>query len=171
VLDRLDAPAQVMSQLGYTLAQNELAVALLGDQTHHTGPARSIFYRYFTDPAERAIYPDQDQEHHARAHVASLRMALSRDMPGGDVRELVARLTAASNEFARLWAEHQVAWRSSERKRLIHPAVGELDLDCQVLIAPDDAQVLLVYTATPGSEDEDKLRLLGVVGTQDFHRP
>ena len=46
VLDRLDdTPAQVVTDLGETLAQNRLAVALLGDQTGFTGPARSGVYR------------------------------------------------------------------------------------------------------------------------------
>ena len=41
VLDRLDTPAQVVSDLGVTLAQNPLAVALLGNLTEHTGLRRS----------------------------------------------------------------------------------------------------------------------------------
>jgi transcriptional regulator with XRE-family HTH domain len=45
VLDTVDAPAQVMSDLGETLVQNPLAVALLGDQTRFTGPARHMLYR------------------------------------------------------------------------------------------------------------------------------
>ena len=36
-----------------TLAMNPVAVALLGDQTRHTGLARSGYYRWFMDPAER----------------------------------------------------------------------------------------------------------------------
>lgn len=52
VLDRLhDTPAMVHSDLIDTLAMNPLAVALLGDQTRHTGLARSAFYRWFMDPA------------------------------------------------------------------------------------------------------------------------
>jgi hypothetical protein len=34
VLDRLDAPAQIVSHLGVTLSQNSLAEALVGVQTH-----------------------------------------------------------------------------------------------------------------------------------------
>ncbi len=40
VLDRIDAPAQVMSDLGETLVQNPLAVALVGDR-RRASPARS----------------------------------------------------------------------------------------------------------------------------------
>ena len=55
VLDRLgDCPALVLSDLADTLAQNPLSTALSGDQTRHTGLARSAYYRWFTDPAERS---------------------------------------------------------------------------------------------------------------------
>ena len=37
-------------RLGETLLQTRLAVALLGDQTRFTGLARSLVYRWFTDP-------------------------------------------------------------------------------------------------------------------------
>ncbi len=51
ILDRLqDTPAQVMGPLGETLLQTPPAVALLGEQTHCTGDARSAAYRWFTDP-------------------------------------------------------------------------------------------------------------------------
>src|ERR1700759_1320906 len=66
ILDHLEAPAQVTSDLAVTLVQNEGAVALLGDQPGLEGPRRSLFYRWFTDPAERARVPAEDEEMHAR---------------------------------------------------------------------------------------------------------
>ena len=50
----------MLSDLADTLAQNPLAVALLGDQTRHTGLARSAYYRWFMDPAERLVFPEED---------------------------------------------------------------------------------------------------------------
>lgn len=168
VLDRLDTPAQVMSDLGETLVQNELAVALLGDQTRHTGPARSVLYRWFTDPEERNIYPEEDQPRHARAYVAGARAVLGRDRDDHRARDLIDQLLGISPEFAQLWSEHEVAVRLSDRKRMVHPRVGTIELHCQQLIAADEGQILLVYTATPGTEDYDKLRLLSVIGSQRF---
>lgn len=169
VLDRLDTPAQVISDLGETLVQNPFAVALLGNQTVYTGPARSVVYRWFTDPSERDIYPEADHDRHARMYVAALRGAVAR---GGDddprARELADRLLAESAEFAGLWAEHEVGFRTSDRKRMVHPRVGIIELDCQTLVAEDQAQVLLVYTATPGTEDHEKLQLLSIIGDQRF---
>ena len=168
VLERLDTPAQVMSDLGETLVQNELAVALVGDQTRYTGLRRSLLYRWFTDPAERDIYPPGDQARHGRAYVAHMRSGLARDRDDERAAELVRRLLADSPEFAALWDEHEVDVRLSDYKRFLHPNVGMIELHCQHLIAADEGQVLLVYTATPGSEDADKLRLLSVIGSQRF---
>jgi transcriptional regulator with XRE-family HTH domain len=169
VLDRLDTPAQVVSDLGQTLVQNRAAVALVGDQTHYSGPARSLVYRWFTDPRERLIYPQEDWERHARTHVAGLRMALARDGEDAEATELLELLRAQSEEFVEIWNEHEVRLRVVEEpKRMIHPEIGLIELDCQVLVAENQAQALLVYTATPGSEDYEKLQLLSVIGAQQL---
>jgi len=64
ILDRLgDTPAQVVTDIGVTLVQTPLAVALLGDQTGYTGPSRSLFYRWFADPSERGRYAAEDHPH------------------------------------------------------------------------------------------------------------
>lgn len=171
VLDRLDTPAQVVSDLGETLAQNALAVALFGDQTAFTGPSRSLVYRWFTDPDERRIYPEADHRYHSHVFVAGLRARLGASSDDPSLIALIERLTAASAEFADLWEQHEVHVRTSDRKRIVHPTIGTLELDCQALVAPNEAQVLVVYTATPGSEDYDKLRLLSVIGAQFDPRP
>jgi transcriptional regulator with XRE-family HTH domain len=168
VLDSLDVPALVVTDLGVTLAQNPAAVALLGDQTRYTGPARHLLHRWFTDPRERRIYPLEDQDRHEQTFVADLRAAVARHPDDERARELVARLRSASPAFAAAWDEHRVATKRSRRKRLVHPEVGTLELHCQTLVAEEEGQSLLVFTATPGTEDQDKLRLLGVLGTQRF---
>jgi transcriptional regulator with XRE-family HTH domain len=168
VLDRLDTPAQVMSDLGETLVQNQLGVALLGDHSGYTGHARSTLYRWFTDPASRAIYPEEDHPLRARQFVAGLRVAVARDPHEPRATALVAALLETGEEFRTLWAAHEVTDRESTRKRLVHPTVGMLELDCQTLLAETEGQRLIVFTATPGSEDAEKLRLIGVVGAQRF---
>jgi hypothetical protein len=61
VLDRLaDTPSQIMGPLGETLVQTGPAIALLGVQTHFTGPSASVAYRWFMDAASRDIYPAED---------------------------------------------------------------------------------------------------------------
>ncbi len=171
VLDRLsDTPALILSSLGETLVQNQLASALLGDQTGYTGLARSEIYRWFTNPAERRRYPEDDRGRQSRAQVANLRAAygvMGANSPAG---ELVRALAKASPEFAGLWERHEVARRFADHKVLIHPELGPIELDCQVLFTEDQSQALLVLTAPPHTEGYEKLQLLAVLGHERFAR-
>jgi transcriptional regulator with XRE-family HTH domain len=167
ILDRLeDTPAQVLSRLGETLRQTRLAVALLGDDTAHTGLARSVVYRWFTDSKSRLIYPDEDHPMHSRIFTAALRDALARDGKRSEAAEMVEALLSSSPEFAEVWREHQVGLAHGDLKRILHPELGVLELYCQTLWDPDQSQTLLVYTAVPGSESYEKLQLLSVIGRQ-----
>jgi transcriptional regulator with XRE-family HTH domain len=168
VLERLDTPAQIVSDLGVTLVQNPLAEALAGVQTDYTGLRRSMIYRWFTEPDQRAIHPREDHPKHSRIHVASLRAVHGRLADDLEAHELVDRLLAESGEFATLWERHEVASRTGTMKRFLHPVVGPLTLDCQVLTAENVTERLIVFTASPGSEDADRLALLSVVGSQAF---
>ncbi len=53
-------------------------------------------------------------------------------------------------------------------ERLLHPTVGLIELDCQVLTAENQTERLVVFTAAPGSEDAERMQLLSVVGNQTF---
>jgi transcriptional regulator with XRE-family HTH domain len=170
VLDRLaDTPAQVMGGPDATLVQTGPAVALLGDQTHFTGLARSNVYRWYTDPTSRLIYPEEDHPHHAAVFTAQLRTAAALHGPHSLAAAVVSALLAQSPEFVAVWNEHAVGLQHTEQKRFDHPEVGRLELHCQTLLDPDQGQALLVFTATPGSESHEKLQLLSVIGTQELH--
>jgi transcriptional regulator with XRE-family HTH domain len=168
VLDRLDTPAQVVSDLGVTLAQNALGEALMGDGMRYTGLARSVFYRWFTDPAERSRFLEADYPIHSRSYVAALRAVHGRSADDREAIDLVDALLRRSPEFAALWERHEVAARTDTRKRILHPSVGLMTLDCQILTAENLTERLVVFTATPGTEDAERLALLSVVGTQTF---
>ncbi|MFY1693237.1 helix-turn-helix transcriptional regulator [Plantactinospora sp. WMMB782] len=161
-----DAAAQVVSDLGETLRQTRLATALLGDQTRHTGLARSLHYRWFTEPDTRRVHPEEDHPRHSRLLVSDLHRAYSRAGRDSRAGEIVEGLLVRSTEFAALWQEHPVTGPYCAPKRIRHPRLGLLELHCQVLLDPDQSQSLLVLTATPGSESAEKLRQLSVVGGQ-----
>ena len=168
LLDLLgDTPAVVMSDLGEILAQNRTAVLMMGDLTHFTGDRRYTTYRFFTDAEAAAVHPAEDHDRHARQLVADLRAAAGRRAGDPVVTGLVERLRAASPEFARLWAEHQVAVRRADRKTLVSPRVGPLLLDCETLVTPDQSQQLLVLTPAD-VETRERLDLLRVLGSEEF---
>jgi transcriptional regulator with XRE-family HTH domain len=164
ILDRLsDTPAQIVTELGETLRQTPMGVALTGDLTRFTGPSRSLGYRWFTDPAARDLYAPEDHEFLSRLWVSGLREVAGRRGPGSRAAEIAETLVAASDEFAGLWAAHEVGLRPSPVKRFRHPQLGLLELGCQSLLDPDTSHHLLVYTAAPGSDSHEKLQLLAAV--------
>jgi transcriptional regulator with XRE-family HTH domain len=169
VLDRLsDTPALILSSLGEILVQNRMAAVLFGDKSGFTGLARSEIYRWFTDPSERLRYPEHDRARQSRAQVANLRAAYGAMGPQSRAGELVRALQQASAEFAGLWERHEVAKRFEDHKVLIHPELGPIELDCQVLFTEDQSQALLVLTAPPRTEGYEKLQLLAVLGHEHF---
>lgn len=50
----------------------------------------------------------------------------------------------------------------------MHPEIGRITLDCDVLLLPDADQRLVVYSAAPDTPAAEALALLRVVGVQDM---
>jgi transcriptional regulator with XRE-family HTH domain len=168
MLDLLgDTPALVLSDLGEVLAQNRASVLLMRDLTGFSGDRRYIVYRWFTEPAARAVGPAEEEEYYARQLVADLRAVAGRRAGDSTVTGLVERLRAASAHFRRLWAEHEVAVRRADRKTFLHPRVGRVLMDCETLVTPDQGQQLLVLTPAD-AEARERLELLRVLGSEEF---
>ena len=169
LLDRLvDTPACVISDLGEILAQNRMHINMSGDLTHYTGLDRYLMWRWFTEPARRESVPHADWDRLTRSHVADLRATAARRAGDADVEELVTKLREISPEFEQLWSAHEVSVRRNDAKQIDHPRVGLLDLVCETLVTPNDAQYLLVLYPRPGTDAQEKLDLLRVIGTQSM---
>lgn len=170
LLDRLvGTPARVITDLHVVLVQNSLAAALLGPPPPGTGPKAGFVYRWFTDPASRALYPPEDHVRHAENFVADLRAAVARrGKKDEESAGMVADLLRRSEEFAQLWNRHDVAVRRLDTKRLLHPTLGVIDVNCLNLLAEDGSQRLLWFSPAPGTDAVEKLELLSVLGTQDL---
>jgi transcriptional regulator with XRE-family HTH domain len=163
-----DTPAMVLSDLGEILAQNRMSILLSGNHTTGlTGDRRYVAYRYFTDPTIRDLYGPDEWQRHARQQVADLRAVAGRRAGDPVVTGLIERLRAASDDFRRLWAEHEVAVRRADRKTFRHPRVGRVTMDCETLVTPDLGQQLLVLTPAD-AEAREKLELLRVLGVEEF---
>ncbi|GAA4907391.1 helix-turn-helix protein [Actinomycetospora succinea] len=167
LLDLLDTPAMVLSDLGEVLAQNRSSVLVAGDHTGASGDRRYLAYRWFTEPSARASHAPEEVERHSRELVADLRATAGRRSGDPVVTGLVARLQAASAEFRRRWSEHEVAVRRADRKTLAHPRVGALVMDCETLVTPDQRQQMVVLTPAD-AETRERLDLLRVLGLEEF---
>ena len=172
VFDRLgDTPAEIVTELGETLRQSTLGVALTGDASVYRGPARSLGYRWFTDPGTRARYAPEDQPFLSRLFTSHLRGLVTLRGPGSRAARLAELVLARSDEFRQIWNDHEVGLRPTETKRFVHAELGLLEVNCQTLLDPDQSHLLLVYTAVPGTESYEKLQLLSVIGDQALTAP
>jgi hypothetical protein len=157
----IDVPAQIVTDVGVTLAQNPMARALVGDQASYRGPRRSIVYRWFTDAEQRRLHPEEDHPVLSRSHVESLRAVHGARGEDPEVEELVALVRMQSAEFAALRDDHEVATRVAT-KRFVHPLIGTVELHCSILRAGSPAERL--FAPEPGGEAEERLAWLALSG-------
>jgi transcriptional regulator with XRE-family HTH domain len=167
IFDRLhDTPAEIVTELGETLRQTALGVALTGDQSVHSGPSRSIGYRWFADPSSRELYAPDDHDTLTRVWVSGLREIATLRGPQSYAARLATLLLDSNAEFRAVWERHEVGVRPDESKRFVHRQLGQLELHCQTLVDPVQSHILLVYTATPGSPTHEKLQLLAAAAPE-----
>ncbi len=165
ILDRLDdTPAMVMNRLHETLAQTRTHIAFDGDHSQYDGAERSGFYRWFT--GNKGHLDVDGWDNHNRVLVSALRPVVAADGPKSQAGALAKTLQGLSPEFAELWEAHEVGHEHRSTKRFKHPVVGELELLCEVMEDREQQQTLLVFTAIPGTESAEKLKLLAVLGSQ-----
>jgi transcriptional regulator with XRE-family HTH domain len=84
----------------------------------------------------------------------------------GYLTALIPDLRDRSPRFAALWEEHPVARVPARTKTFVHPEIGEITLDCDVLSVQGSDLSVVVYTAAPGSSDARALALLATIGLQ-----
>lgn len=169
IVDRLgDTPVAVYSPAWELMFWNPLWAALMGDPSRLTGRQRNLIWHWFTTGESAVLSDDPDRTGFATDMVADLRGVLGRYPADAGLRRFVEDLRATSPRFDELWGTASVALHLAERKTIANPAVGPITLDCDVLAAPGADLRLVVYTATPGTRDAEKLDLLRVAGLQSF---
>jgi transcriptional regulator with XRE-family HTH domain len=171
LLGKLDAvPAQLFTDLYELVAQNDLAVALLGEPLAVAGLADSQVHRWFLDAGTaRALYPSaESQDRMSRAYVADLRATSGRYPDDQRIRAFITDLRAGSAEFAALWDSAAVQVRRSGDHQVTHPTLGLVDLECAAMLSENGRHRLVWYTPRVGGTAAQQLRLLAVVGTTRF---
>lgn len=166
VLDAItEAPAWVRNARHDIIAMNLMAKALYSPVLESVAagatskrPANTTRFVYL-DPAAREFFIDFDRI--ATDAAAMLRLEAGRHPHDRDLITLVGELSTQSELFRQHWASQNVKFHRSGRKRLRHPAVGELDLNFEAMELPaDPALQLNIYTADPDTPTADGLKIL-----------
>ncbi|AZQ35249.1 XRE family transcriptional regulator [Streptomyces cyaneochromogenes] len=160
LLDSMErSPAFVLGPGMGALAWNALGDAVHGFSRMPPG-RRNPVRQLFLDPEGRDLYVDRATA--ATQCVANLRLSAGAHPDDPGLRDLVGELSLKSEEFRRLWADHQVKACLYGVKHLRHPVAGLLTLSYESLALPETpGQTVVIYTAEPGSETAERLALLG----------
>jgi len=165
LLDRIDAPAIVMTPTHDILAWNPLAAALMVDFAEIPERERNFMRLLFTDPRLRSLYPEWEEL--ARSVVSYIRMEAARKPDDPRLAELVGDLSIRDAQFRQWWAGTHVAVKRRGTRTYDHPVVGEITLEWDALTSdaePD--QQLIVFTPEPGSRSEEAVRELAALAAQ-----
>ncbi len=167
ILDRLtDTPVMVVDASWQCITSNALAYALAGDTSGRPLRERNVAWAVFTGASTHYVRTDEEERLLRLEVVSDLREARSRYPNDALLAELVDDLLTVSADFGDLWEQRPVRPPSSGSKTFLHPEVGPVTLDSDVLAVRDTDLRLIVLTAAPGSEAASQLDLLAAVGLQ-----
>lgn len=158
-----DIPALVLGRRSDVLAGNRLAFLLFADFNALPAGERNLTRWLMLDPQARELF--RDWKTVASEAVGALRVDIGRHPNDAQANQLVGELAVHSEHFRQWWAGHRVATRAAGSVRLHHGVVGDLELNFENLVLPDDPdQMLRVFSARPGTPSADSLALLGSFG-------
>jgi transcriptional regulator with XRE-family HTH domain len=167
LVDRLgDVPVAVYDAAWTIILWNPTWAALMGDPSALSGRDRNLLWRTFTGAASRVAKTPQEVSAFEESAVADLRRATGNYPDDLRLQQLVAELRQASPRFDELWQRRIVTQPDTGAKTLLHPEVGPVTLDCDVLTAAGTDLKIVVYTADPSGPDSEKLDLIRTFGLQ-----
>jgi transcriptional regulator with XRE-family HTH domain len=152
-------PAFVVGPWLDLLAWNPTASALFTGFERRPPQERNMARLIFLDPEINELFCAGGWS--GAGLISALRVRYGQGEPGPRVEALISDLIEGSPLFKRLWEEHGVVKQMSGRKTFNHPEVGVIELDWERLTIPGSGgQVLMVYSANPGTRGATALTLL-----------
>ncbi|WP_159941713.1 MULTISPECIES: helix-turn-helix transcriptional regulator [unclassified Nocardiopsis] len=153
-------PAYVLDAKYDVLAWNRMATYFIGDMASLPEGRRNIIGWMFSRPDDDPHWDDPNTDCFTRHSVADLRASYARYPGDPDISRLVTTLLGTSPRFARMWESREVRERRAFTKRVEHPLVGTLELECQLLSVAETDQQVMMYCPEPGSATERALERL-----------
>lgn len=151
-------PAYVRNARLDILAMNDLCLALYDGVLVRDDLPFNLARFVFLDPYAKAFF--LDWETIALDMVGALRTQAGREPADRGLSDLIGELATRSDGFATRWARHDVRLHRTARKRLSSRVVGEIELTGDALDLAGDGLTMIAYSAEPGSQAEDQLKLL-----------
>ncbi|WP_413105696.1 helix-turn-helix domain-containing protein [Streptomyces sp. Inha503] len=159
--DSHQAAAFALSPCLDILAANAHARALLSP----FGGEGNMIRILFTRPEARTFFAEWPLAMTASLHMLCLNaVRLPRDT---EILDLVAEMSAASTDFARMWQNGAAADPDCQYGTVVHPTAGRVALAYRLLSVPTaPGQHLLLATPVPGSRSAEAFTYLAAMGGQ-----
>jgi transcriptional regulator with XRE-family HTH domain len=159
-LAKLDPyPACITSPKYDVLAYNRAYNNLIVDFDALPVDERNCMWLTFTDPQWRKIVLDWEES--TARMVANLRGVMADYVADDTFKSFVLRLRAASPEFAKLWARHEVRGIQNAAKRIRHPKLGLLKFEVtNTWLAPRAGRRMMIYVPADGETERRLPRLV-----------
>ncbi|MBB5079319.1 helix-turn-helix transcriptional regulator [Nonomuraea endophytica] len=120
---------------------------------------RNCLVTFFTSPRYRSMQVEWESA--APAVVAAYRACVAHDPGDPGFAEVVDELSVVSEEFAELWARHDVSVQAQTVKAVRHPEAGELFFDTTPLAVVDHPDWYLeLFNPRPGTGTAERLARL-----------
>ncbi|WP_370501085.1 helix-turn-helix domain-containing protein [Mycolicibacterium sp. jd] len=143
-------PALVMSPFMHVLAWNRHASALFVDFGGIPDSERNLARLIYLDERLRDRFTDWDEI--ARACAAIMRTGAARHPNDEELLSLLDELPRRDARFGKFWKAQGVARRPRSRSTYIHPDVGAMVLDWQILTSAESPDHLIAVIS-PGDSD------------------
>ena len=171
-----ETPVAVFTASWDLLTWSPLWAALHGEPAERPGLDRNLVARTFgitsrAGGGELRVRHRDGGERFRRSLAADLRRVQGRYPLDRDLQELIEQLLAGSPEFGELWRTGAIGEHQSERKTIVHPVVGDVDVDCDVFSFAGTDLRFVAYTVEAGSPEAEKLDFLRVTATAGVSAP
>lgn len=122
LVDALSFPAFLLSEDWAIIGWNDAYAQLYPRITSVEEEDRNLLWLVFTDEQLRQMLPDWEEQ--SRAFVGSFRAETRGWLNPAGESGIVARVSAASDQFAKIWQQLDVAGFSTRERMFNHPTLG-----------------------------------------------
>jgi transcriptional regulator with XRE-family HTH domain len=145
-------PSMLVNHRFDILAWNPEMAALMVDFGALPDEQRNTVWLCMFHPSLHDFYRDRDRV--VRERIADLRAAWAAHPEDTALGELIEELTSHSTEFARLWAKRCVRVNGHGLTPLLHPRIGPLTVEYEVLtpLQDPDQRVIICRAADSASQ-------------------
>ncbi len=156
LLESVSGPAFLLASNWSIVAWNAAYERLYTRVSTLEPEERNLLWLVFTDAALRELMPDWHTQ--SRRFAGEFRASAGPAIGTAELSDLVRRLSAASPEFAEVWAERDVETFSSRERVFDHPVDGRVTYEEHKLLPVDAPGHQLVWYLETAAERRERER-------------